>query len=84
MSYIVTTDKKLLHVIGEGETKEQAIKDATEFLESKSLNQEEYGEFEDYFYLSDDDCKREDIVIRWSVEEDAYDGGRDDYYGSRL
>ena len=85
MSYIVTTDKKLLHVIGEGETKKQAIKDATEFLEGKSFGQEEYGKFEDYFYLTEiEEGKREDIVIRWSVEEDTYDGGRADYYGSRL
>lgn len=77
--------------IRDGYSREEVIKSATEYFEQKMIDDGETGETEEDVILficdeSGDETieKEEPITLEIIVEDDGYDGGRFDYYNSRL
>lgn len=70
--------------IAEGYSRDEAIQSAREHLETKSVENDEYGEFSERFTLTitaeDSELEKiESIEIEWETQRDTYDGGRFDY-----
>lgn len=70
-------------------SREDVIRKATEYFEQKRFDDGEYGDFQldvklCIYSVETGNETVEDITLDICVEKDTCDGGRSDYYGSRI